>query len=102
MVVGLKTYHDHKSQLLSVFSLVASYNRTLTKYWSTSRLQGNYGDEMCPQLRECFTQALQHFEVVNSVRPHRIVVYREALNFSGFDSFATFELQQLHECLQEG
>jgi aubergine-like protein len=37
MIVGMKTYHEYKHQQQSVFGLVATYNKTATKYWSTTR-----------------------------------------------------------------
>ena len=37
MVCGMKTYHENKEGILSVFGFVATYNKTATKYWSTSK-----------------------------------------------------------------
>ena len=36
MVCGLDAYHDSEDGLLSVHGFVASYNKTCTKYWSSS------------------------------------------------------------------
>ena len=38
MVCGLDAYHDGEDGLLSVLGFVASYNRTCTKYWSSSQM----------------------------------------------------------------
>lgn len=46
IICGIKTYHENKEGLLSVLGLVASYNKTATKYWSTTRHM-DHGQELC-------------------------------------------------------
>jgi hypothetical protein len=80
MVVGMKSYHDYKQQLLSVFGFVATYNRTATKYWSTSRHHLAFGDELCQSLAYCMSDAIAHFSTVNgNVVPQRVIVYRDQI-----------------------
>ena len=38
MVCGLAVHHDSEDGMISVAGLVASYNKTCTKYWSSSKV----------------------------------------------------------------
>lgn len=65
MICGVKTYHENKEGLLSVLGFVASYNKTATKYWSTSR-QLEHGQELCNSISQCLQDSIAHFKEVNN------------------------------------
>lgn len=91
----MKTVHDFKNRALSVFGFTATYNRTATKHWSITKLQQAFGDELCPELQNCLSEAIQHFSAVNGALPERIIIYREEIPTIQYKSLAAVEIQML-------
>lgn len=100
MVCGIKTYHESKEGLLSVLGFVASYNKTATKYWSTSKQLENYGDELCPAVASCLLEAIVHFKAVNGCSLERIIVYRDEIAQNQFKDLAKIEVEEMLKVLK--
>lgn len=61
---------------MSVMGLAATYNKSGTKYWTTSSIMDTPGTLMCTKLKDCFMEALTHFSKVNNGYPDRVILYR--------------------------
>ena len=76
MVCGLDVFHETQDCELSVMGLAASYNRTITKYWTTTQVMEKPGQEICTRLYVALIDALNHFKDVNESYPDQIIIYR--------------------------
>jgi aubergine len=69
MVCGLDVYHENEENSISMMGLVASYNRTVTKYWTATQVMDEPGQEVCHHLAPSLIDALNHFKEVNGSYP---------------------------------
>ena len=66
MFVGIDVYHDGaKGKGRSVAGLVASLNKTATRYYSRVTTQGP-GEELISGLKTCFIAALKKYHSVST------------------------------------
>ena len=103
MVCGLDAYHDSEDGLLSVVGFVASYNRTCTKYWSSSQMTQKPGDEIATGLQGMVVQALNHFREANGSLPDRVIVYRDGVDRGDpqMQAMKEVEVEQLKKACAE-
>jgi hypothetical protein len=82
MICGLDIYH-HRSEEnqsaadISVMGLVSSYNKTGTKYWSSSDFVPTSQETCTSALKTQMQSALLHFKDCNGCFPDRVVLYRK-------------------------
>ena len=76
MVIGYDTYHDTVSKGRSVGAMVASLNKTMTKYISIANIHTNPDQELHDNLCPAIITALRKYQEVNGRLPERIIVYR--------------------------
>ena len=77
MVCGLDVFHEQECEM-SVMGFVASYNRTITKYWTATQVIEKAGSELCPGVGTAMTDAMSHFKEVNESYPEQVILYRDA------------------------
>jgi len=79
MVCGMDVFHSTALGKKSVLALTASMNASATKYWSTSVIQSELGEEASHSLGVGITKALESFKKLNSIFPERIIFYRDGV-----------------------
>jgi len=76
MVVGIDQYNkDNKT----IIGCCASYNRTFSKYLSSSALESQ-GNDLGNKIAECIVECAGHFNKICKVYPKHIIVIRDGLN----------------------
>jgi aubergine-like protein len=99
MVVGIDCYHDSSKKGQSVGAFVASFNKTLTRYYSRCALQSNM-QELMDSLNTFMTDALKYYRRVNGRLPATIVVYRDGVGDGQLQTVHAYEVTQLRECFK--
>lgn len=79
MICGMDVFHSTSLGKKSVLALTASMNQTATKYWSTSVIQNELGEEASHSLGAGITKALESFKKHNGIYPERIIFYRDGV-----------------------
>ena len=80
MICGMDVFHSTSLGKKSVLALTASMNPTATKYWSTSVIQSELGQESTHSLQEGMTKACEAFKKHNGgTFPERIIFYRDGV-----------------------
>jgi len=79
MICGMDVFHSTALGKKSVLALTASMNPTATKYWSTSVIQSELGQEASHSLCAGMTKALEAFKKHNGKLPERIIFYRDGV-----------------------
>ena len=80
MICGMDVFHSTALGKKSVLALTASINQTATKYWSTSVIQGELGQEAAHSLHAGMTKACEAFKKHNAGKyPERIIFYRDGV-----------------------
>ena len=80
MVCGMDVFHSTSLGKKSVLALTASVNNSATKYFSTSVIQSEVGQEACHTLHAGMTKALEAFKRANSgTYPDRVIFYRDGV-----------------------
>lgn len=69
MVCGMDVYHKAGSGNKSILAFTASLNSTVTKYWSSAKVQDE-GQEISNTLQQIFSEALTEFKTKNGTYPH--------------------------------
>ena len=76
MVIGYDTYHDSAQKGRSAGALVASLNKTFTKYLSVANLHTNPAQELDDNICPAIARALRKYNDLNGEMPQRIILYR--------------------------
>lgn len=80
MVCGMDVFHNTALGKKSVLALTASVNNSATKYFSTSVIQTELGQEAALSLQEGMTKSLEAFKKANNgTYPARIIFYRDGV-----------------------
>lgn len=79
MICGMDVFHSTSLGKKSVLALTASMNVTATKYWSTSVIQVETGQEASHDLCTGMLKALEAFKKQNGKFPERVVFYRDGV-----------------------
>ena len=75
MVLGYDTYHDSLHKDKSVGALVASLNKTFTKFISSVEFHSNQS-ELTDKMTPGIAKALRKYKEVNGCFPDRVMMYR--------------------------
>ncbi|XP_022822730.1 piwi-like protein Ago3 [Spodoptera litura] len=94
MVIGIDSYHDVSRKKQSVCAFVASYNQSMTHWYSKVVFQGR-GQEIADHLRDCFVQAIRVYLSVNGNLPDRIIIYRDGVGDGELKVIKDFEIPQM-------
>merc|ERR1719370_1450378 len=79
MVIGYDTYHDSAQKGRSAGALVASLNKTFTKYLSVANLHTNPAQELDDNICPAIARALRKYNDLNGEMPQRIILYRDGV-----------------------
>ena len=80
MVCGMDVFHSTALGKKSVLALTASINNSATKYFSTSVIQSEIGQEAGHSLNEGMTKAFEAFKKANGgIYPARVIFYRDGV-----------------------
>jgi aubergine-like protein len=80
MVCGMDVFHSTSLGKKSVLALTASINNSATKYFSTSVIQSEVGQEASHTLNQGMTKALESFKKANNgAYPERVIFYRDGV-----------------------
>lgn len=80
MICGMDVFHCTALGKKSVLALTASMNQTATKYWATSVIQNELGQEAAHSLHQGMTKACESFKKHNGGNyPQRIIFYRDGV-----------------------
>lgn len=80
MVCGMDVFHSTTLGKKSVLALTASINNSATKYFSTSVIQSEIGQEASHTLNQGMTKALESFKKANNgAYPERVIFYRDGV-----------------------
>ncbi|XP_075980297.1 argonaute 3 isoform X2 [Anticarsia gemmatalis] len=99
MVVGIDAHHDASRKRQSVCGFVASYNQTMTHWFSRAVLQDR-GQEISEKLKNCFVEAVEHYFQCNAMLPEKIIIYRDGVGDGQFATIRDYELPQIQMSLQ--
>ncbi|CAH0589121.1 unnamed protein product [Chrysodeixis includens] len=94
MVVGIDSHHDATRKKQSVCAFVASYNQSMTHWYSRVMFQAR-GQEIVDGLKECLIEALKHYLKVNATFPDRIIIYRDGVGDGEMKVVQQYEIPQL-------
>lgn len=96
MVCGMDVFHSTALGKKSVLALTASVNNTATKYWSTSVVQSEVGQEASHSLCEGMTKACEAFKKANNgVFPERVIFYRDGVGEGQVGGICSPEIEQI-------
>lgn len=92
MVVGFDVSHDTMNNRTSYGALIASLNRTMTRFFSTVSAHHS-GEELSNELSINLLKALQRFRQTNNgLLPARIFIYRDGVGDGQIDYIYQHEL----------
>ncbi|XP_038222567.1 piwi-like protein Ago3 [Zerene cesonia] len=97
MVIGIDSYHDPARKRRSVCSFVASYNQSMTHWYSRAVFQER-GQEIVDKLKACLVDSLKHFLRVNGRLPERIIMYRDGVGDGQLKLIQDYEIPQMKVC----
>lgn len=96
MICGMDVFHSTSLGKKSVLALTASMNPTCTKYWSTSVIQGDLGQEASHSLCAGITKASEAFKKYNGGKyPERIIFYRDGVGEGQVQGICKPEVDQI-------
>ena len=75
MVLGYDTYHDSLHKDKSVGALVASINKTFTRFISSAEFHSNQS-ELTDRMTPGIAKAIRKYVEFNGVVPDRVIMYR--------------------------
>ncbi|NP_001098067.2 piwi-like protein Ago3 isoform X1 [Bombyx mori] len=97
MIVGIDSYHDPSRRNRSVCSFVASYNQSMTLWYSKVIFQEK-GQEIVDGLKCCLVDALTHYLRSNGQLPDRIIIYRDGVGDGQLKLLQQYEIPQMKIC----
>ncbi|XP_041982210.1 piwi-like protein Ago3 [Aricia agestis] len=97
MVIGIDSYHDASRKKRSVCSFIASYNHTMTQWYSKAVFQEK-GQEIVDGLKTCLVDSLNHYLRVNGRLPDRIIMYRDGVGDGQLKTIQQYEIPQMRVC----
>ena len=101
MVIGYDTYHDSAQKGRSAGALVASLNKTFTKYISVANLHTTPHQELNDNLVPALTRALRKYQEVNGQLPVRIILYRDGVGDGQINYVLEHEVAAIERCFTE-
>lgn len=101
MVCGMDVFHCTALGKKSVLALTASMNSTATKYWSTSVIQGELGQEASHSLATGMLKALEQFKRHNGTYPARIIFFRDGVGEGQVMGICQPEIDQIKSALMQ-
>ncbi|CAH2043482.1 unnamed protein product, partial [Iphiclides podalirius] len=97
MIIGIDSYHDASRKKRSVCSFVASYNQSMTHWYSKAVFQEK-GQEIVDGLKSCLVDSLKHYLQVNGRLPDRIIIYRDGVGDGQLKLLQQYEIPQMQIC----
>ncbi|CAG9788648.1 unnamed protein product [Diatraea saccharalis] len=97
MIIGIDSYHDASRKKRSVCAFVASYNQTMTHWYSKAVFQER-GQEIVDSLKSCLVDSLKHYLRTNGKLPDRIIIYRDGVGDGQLKLVKQYEIPQLEVC----
>ena len=98
MVIGYDTYHDSAQKGRSAGALVASINKTFTKYISVANMHTNEAQELNDNLVPAIVRALKKYKEVNGQLPERIILYRDGVGDGQINYVVEHEVAAIEKC----
>jgi hypothetical protein len=95
MVCGLNVFHETQDCQISVMGLASTYNRTLTKYWTTTQVMDKPGQLVCSHAHLAILDAIIHFKEVNESYPDQVIIYRDAGSGTDLRALKAIEITQI-------
>ncbi|KAK7067292.1 Piwi-like protein 2 [Halocaridina rubra] len=99
MVCGIDVYHDPVHKGASVVGFVASFNNTLTRWFSRSSFQ-HPSEEIISGLKISLLEALRHYHKLHHSLPRTIIVYRDGVSDGQLQLVEDHEVPQLSSIFQ--
>merc|ERR1711973_1052694 len=100
MVIGFDTYHDSAQKGRSAGALVASLNKTFTKYLSVANLHTNPAQELDDNICPAIARALRKYNDLNGEMPQRIILYRDGVGDGQINYVLEHEIKAIEKCFQ--
>ena len=94
MIVGIDTYHDSAQRNRSVVCMVASLNRTFSRWYTRWNFQSTH-EELGSGLQVAMNQCVKKFAEVNGSLPTRIIVFRDGVGDGQLNMVTEYELPQI-------
>ena len=100
MVCGMDVFHNTSLGKKSILALTASINNSATKYFSTSVIQTELGQEAALSLQEGMTKAMESFKKANNgTYPARIIFYRDGVGEGQVAGICRPEVEQIQAAI---
>jgi aubergine-like protein len=99
MIIGMDVCHRVGKNKKSVLGFVASLDKYVGKYYSSSVSQGEK-QEIAFSIEKLFVQAIKEFIKENRIAPKRIIVYRDAVSEGQSNATIETEIPQLNKAIQ--
>jgi len=100
MVIGYDTYHDSAQKGRSAGALVASLNKTFTKFISVANLHTNEA-QLNDNLVPAITRSLRKYQEVNGQLPARIILYRDGVGDGQINYVLDHEVAAIEKCFAQ-
>ncbi|XP_030023692.1 piwi-like protein Ago3 [Manduca sexta] len=97
MVVGIDSYHDPTRKSRSVYSFIASYNQSMTLWFSRAVFQER-GQEIVDGLKSSLVESLTHYLRSNGTLPDKIIIYRDGVGDGQLKLVHDYEIPQMKIC----
>jgi len=101
MIIGYDTYHDSAQKGRSVGAVVASLNKTFTKYLSVANLHTNPAQELNDNMCPAITLALRKYNELNGCLPQRIMLYRDGVGDGQINYVVEHEIAAIEKCFKD-
>ena len=101
MVLGYDTYHDSLHKDKSVGALVASINKTLTRFVSSAEFHTNQS-ELTDKMTPAIAKAMRKYrEANNGELPTRVIMYRDGVGDGQINYVVEHEVTAIENCFKE-
>ncbi|XP_049876482.1 piwi-like protein Ago3 [Pectinophora gossypiella] len=97
MIIGIDSYHDAGRKKRSVCSFIASYNQSMTHWYSRVIFQER-GQEIVDGLKSCLVDSLTHYLRNNGRLPDRVIMYRDGVGDGQLKIIKEYEIPQMQIC----
>ena len=101
MVMGYDTYHDSLHKDKSVGALVASINKTFTRFVSSAEFHTNQS-EMTDKMTPAISKAIRKYrEANNGDLPSRVIMYRDGVGDGQINYVVEHEVAAIEKCFKD-
>ena len=92
MIIGADVFHNTFNRKQSVIGLCASYDPSMTKYYSRVKFQGKVGEETMNNIGGLVVDSIKKYQKMSKALPELIIFYRDGVGESQFQNVLRIEI----------